>query len=81
MRRRVVKTQLCPLLVTQGGGSNRGPLAIAGPDRTLFLPVSGLLLDGSGSTDDRGLTSYHWDALRWETDECLATAASDNDDK
>ncbi|KAK5891672.1 hypothetical protein CesoFtcFv8_012128 [Champsocephalus esox] len=42
------------------GGSNRGPLAVVGPDRKLFLPVSSLLLNGSGSTDDRGIVSYHW---------------------
>ncbi|XP_030248941.1 dyslexia-associated protein KIAA0319-like isoform X1 [Sparus aurata] len=43
--------------------SNRGPLAVVGPDRKLFLPVSGLSLDGSGSSDDRGIVSYHWDAV------------------
>ncbi|XP_070690883.1 dyslexia-associated protein KIAA0319 [Pempheris klunzingeri] len=45
------------------GGSNRGPVAVVGPDRKLFLPVSSLALDGSGSTDDRGIVSYHWDAV------------------
>ncbi|KAM8735325.1 dyslexia-associated protein KIAA0319 isoform 2-T2 [Acanthopagrus schlegelii] len=49
--------------VSEVTGSNRGPLAIVGPDRKLFLPVSGLLLNGSGSTDDRGIVSYHWDAV------------------
>ncbi|XP_070768540.1 dyslexia-associated protein KIAA0319 [Enoplosus armatus] len=44
-------------------GSNRGPVAVVGPDRRLFLPVSSLLLDGSGSTDDRGIVRYHWDAV------------------
>lgn len=38
-----------------------------GPDRKLLLPVSSLLLNGSGSTDDRGIVSYHWDAIRWDT--------------
>lgn len=45
-------------------GSNGGPVAIVGPDRRLFLPVDSLLLDGSGSTDDRGIASYRWDAVR-----------------
>ncbi|XP_036930526.1 dyslexia-associated protein KIAA0319 homolog isoform X1 [Acanthopagrus latus] len=49
--------------VSEVTGSNRGPLAVVGPDRKLFLPVSGLLLNGSGSTDDRGIVSYHWDAV------------------
>ncbi|KAF3838978.1 hypothetical protein F7725_017695 [Dissostichus mawsoni] len=48
----------CPR--SEVGGSNRGPLAVVGPDRKLVLPVSSLLLNGSGSTDDRGIVSYHW---------------------
>ncbi|XP_031735486.1 dyslexia-associated protein KIAA0319 homolog isoform X2 [Anarrhichthys ocellatus] len=43
--------------------SNRGPVAVVGPDRKLLLPVSSLSLDGSGSTDDRGIVSYHWDVV------------------
>nr|XP_046256882.1 dyslexia-associated protein KIAA0319 homolog isoform X2 [Scatophagus argus] len=49
---------------SQLGGSNRGPVAIVGPDRKLSLPVSSLVLDGSRSSDDRGIVSYHWDAVR-----------------
>ncbi|XP_039974657.1 dyslexia-associated protein KIAA0319 [Xiphias gladius] len=49
--------------VSEGGGSNRGPVAVVGPDRKLFLPLSSVFLDGSGSTDDRGIISYHWDAI------------------
>ncbi|KAM7421642.1 hypothetical protein PAMA_015680 [Pampus argenteus] len=49
--------------VSELRGSNRGPVAVVGPDRTMFLPVSSLLLNGSGSTDDRAVTSYHWDAI------------------
>ncbi|XP_074539030.1 dyslexia-associated protein KIAA0319 isoform X2 [Halichoeres trimaculatus] len=45
------------------GRSNCGPKAVAGPDRKLSLPVSSLTLDGSGSTDDRGVVSYRWDAI------------------
>uniref|UniRef100_A0A665U7W1 Si:ch73-215d9.1 n=1 Tax=Echeneis naucrates TaxID=173247 RepID=A0A665U7W1_ECHNA len=43
--------------------SNHGPVAVVGPDRKLVLPVSSLLLNGSGSTDDSGVISYHWDAI------------------
>ncbi|KAG7232852.1 hypothetical protein INR49_007275 [Caranx melampygus] len=43
--------------------SNRGPVADVGPDRKVLLPVSSLLLNGSGSTDDRGIVSFHWDAI------------------
>ncbi|XP_076592791.1 dyslexia-associated protein KIAA0319 [Chaetodon auriga] len=65
----------------EAGGSNRGPVAVVGPDRKLLLPVSSLLLDGSGSTDDRGIVSFHWDAvsgppgLKMEgVDQAVATA-------
>ncbi|XP_062254876.1 dyslexia-associated protein KIAA0319 [Platichthys flesus] len=49
--------------VSEVVGSNRGPVAVVGPDRKLFLPLGSLLLDGSGSTDDHGIVSYHWDAI------------------
>lgn len=51
-------------LVSQVGGSNRGPVAVVGPDRSLSLPVSRLLLNGSGSSDDSGIVSYRWEAVR-----------------
>ncbi|XP_072249562.1 dyslexia-associated protein KIAA0319 isoform X2 [Leuresthes tenuis] len=44
-------------------GSNRGPVAVVGPDRRLVLPLSHVLLDGSGSTDDRGVSSYRWEVV------------------
>lgn len=50
--------------VSQVGGSNRGPVAVVGPDRSLSLPVSSLLLNGSGSSDDSGIVSYRWEAVR-----------------
>uniref|UniRef100_UPI0037E948AD dyslexia-associated protein KIAA0319-like n=1 Tax=Semicossyphus pulcher TaxID=241346 RepID=UPI0037E948AD len=49
--------------VSAVGRSNYGPVAVVGPDRKLSLPVSRLTLDGSGSTDDRGIVSYHWDTM------------------
>ncbi|XP_005744194.1 dyslexia-associated protein KIAA0319 [Pundamilia nyererei] len=49
--------------VSQVGGSNRGPVAVVGPDRSLSLPVSSLLLNGSGSSDDSGIVSYRWEAV------------------
>ncbi|XP_041649068.1 dyslexia-associated protein KIAA0319 [Cheilinus undulatus] len=49
--------------VSSVGGSNCGPVAIVGQDRTLSLPVSSLTLDGRASTDDHGIVSYHWDAV------------------
>ncbi|XP_069004518.1 dyslexia-associated protein KIAA0319 [Embiotoca jacksoni] len=49
--------------VSEVRGSNRGPVAIVGPDKKLFLPVNSLLLNGSGSTDDRGVSSFHWEVV------------------
>lgn len=34
-----------------------------GPDRSLSVPVSSLLLNGSGSSDDSGIVSYRWEAV------------------
>ncbi|KAF4087926.1 hypothetical protein AMELA_G00077080 [Ameiurus melas] len=40
---------------------NRAPVAVAGPDRELILPVSSITLNGSDSTDDQAITSYQWE--------------------
>ncbi|XP_068567690.1 dyslexia-associated protein KIAA0319 isoform X3 [Cebidichthys violaceus] len=52
-----------PTTVSEVRWSNRGPVAVVGPDRKLLLPVNRLSLDGGGSTDDRGIVSYHWDVV------------------
>uniref|UniRef100_A0A8C7E0L3 KIAA0319 n=1 Tax=Oncorhynchus kisutch TaxID=8019 RepID=A0A8C7E0L3_ONCKI len=44
--------------------SNGAPVAVVGPNRQLTLPVSSVTLDGSSSTDDHAVTSYHWDTIR-----------------
>ncbi|XP_061573824.1 dyslexia-associated protein KIAA0319-like [Cololabis saira] len=59
----VPSTSMPPAAAADVGGSNRGPLAIVGPDRKLFLPLSSLWLNGSGSTDDRGVSSYRWEVV------------------
>ncbi|KAL4617096.1 dyslexia-associated protein KIAA0319-like [Arapaima gigas] len=43
--------------------SNSAPRAVVGPDQQLTLPVSATQLDGSGSTDDRGITRFRWEAV------------------
>ncbi|XP_076437879.1 dyslexia-associated protein KIAA0319-like protein [Babylonia areolata] len=40
---------------------NRPPEAKAGGDRVVLLPVSMVSLDGSASSDDRGIASYLWE--------------------
>ncbi len=43
---------------------NLPPIANAGPDRIVFLPMDTLLLDGSGSTDpENNITTYKWRKL------------------
>ncbi|KAJ8353948.1 hypothetical protein SKAU_G00215150 [Synaphobranchus kaupii] len=42
---------------------NMGPSAVVGPDRLLTLPVNSIRLDGSNSTDDRGIVTFHWEAI------------------
>ncbi|XP_041961679.1 dyslexia-associated protein KIAA0319 isoform X1 [Alosa sapidissima] len=42
---------------------NTAPVAVAGPDRQLILPVNSVTLDGSSSTDDQGIASFHWDTV------------------
>ncbi|KAL8578421.1 hypothetical protein ACOMHN_014920 [Nucella lapillus] len=40
---------------------NRPPEAKAGGDRVVLLPVSMVTLDGSASSDDRGIATYLWE--------------------
>uniref|UniRef100_A0AAY4BEW6 MANSC domain-containing protein n=1 Tax=Denticeps clupeoides TaxID=299321 RepID=A0AAY4BEW6_9TELE len=42
---------------------NRAPVAVAGSDRQLILPVSSVTLDGSSSSDDQGISSFRWDVI------------------
>lgn len=39
---------------------NAAPKANAGDDRTVVLPVSMLILNGSASSDDLGITKWEW---------------------
>lgn len=44
--------------------SNKPPIAVAGPDLTIFLPFDSVLLDGSGSKDpDGSITEWHWNKI------------------
>uniref|UniRef100_A0A3B3HZS2 KIAA0319 n=1 Tax=Oryzias latipes TaxID=8090 RepID=A0A3B3HZS2_ORYLA len=47
-------------------GSDPGPVAVAGPDRRLVLPLSSVLLNGSSSTGTggRAVSSFRWEAVR-----------------
>jgi len=44
--------------------SHKPPIANAGKDTTITLPVNSILLDGTASVDpDGSITSYHWKRL------------------
>ncbi|XP_076865096.1 dyslexia-associated protein KIAA0319-like protein [Brachyhypopomus gauderio] len=40
--------------------NNKPPVADAGPDKELTLPVDHTTLDGSKSSDDQKIVAYHW---------------------
>ncbi|XP_068189474.1 dyslexia-associated protein KIAA0319-like protein isoform X2 [Antennarius striatus] len=40
--------------------NNKPPVANAGPEKELTLPVDRTSLDGSKSSDDQKITTYHW---------------------
>ena len=42
-------------------GSNKQPLAVAGPDQVITLPADSVLLDGSNSSDPDGrISAWQW---------------------
>jgi len=48
----------CCLLVLSE--HNLPPVASAGADKTVWLPVETVTLDGSDSSDDQQIASYQW---------------------
>lgn len=40
--------------------NNKPPVADAGPEKELTLPVDRTTLDGSKSSDDQKIATYHW---------------------
>lgn len=44
--------------------NNKPPVADAGPDKELTLPVDHTTLDGSKSTDDQKIATYHWEQTK-----------------
>ena len=62
-------------MCTLSPDENRPPVAKAGGDRVVLLPVSMVALDGSASSDDRGIASYLWE----RDSESLASGVSGNE--
>jgi len=53
-----------PIGPENGGGNNRPPVANAGPDKTIILPVNVITLDATASTDpDNNLSTYNWEKI------------------
>lgn len=48
---------------SQTGSSNVAPVANAGPDKSITLPTSSVVLNGSGTDSDGSISSYLWSKL------------------
>lgn len=44
--------------------NNKPPVADAGPEKELTLPVDRTTLDGSKSSDDQKIATYHWKQIK-----------------
>jgi hypothetical protein len=55
---------------------NQPPVAIAGPDQTISLPVNSVLLDGRLSTDDGVINEYKWSVISSTATYILADSTS-----
>lgn len=52
------------LLRLRSPENNKPPVADAGPEKELTLPVDRTTLDGSKSTDDQKIAAYQWRQIR-----------------
>ncbi|MBK8553438.1 MAG: hypothetical protein IPL53_21180 [Ignavibacteria bacterium] len=50
-------------MVTVNNALNQPPVANAGADEIITLPVNSVNLNGSASTDDYNIVSYQWTKL------------------
>jgi len=61
--------------ITPAPSGNKPPVANAGSDQTITLPINALTLDGSKSTDpDNNITSYAWTKLSGPSSFTIANA-------
>ncbi|HET9825375.1 MAG TPA: PKD domain-containing protein [Chitinophagaceae bacterium] len=76
----IVNDSAHPIDSTHGSDSsqaNRPPVANAGPDQTITLPLNTATLDGSGSTDpDNNITAYSWRKLTGPSSFIIGSANS-----
>jgi hypothetical protein len=63
-------------VVVTVNAANHPPLADAGPDQYITLPVNSVALNGSGSDDDGSIASYSWSKVAGPDQFTIANAAS-----
>lgn len=57
----VITETIVPIVITPDPGVNKPPVARAGSDVTITLPVNSVILDGSSSTDpENKINTYGW---------------------
>src|SRR5687767_8932562 len=57
-------------------GLNKPPVALAGSNQSIYLPVDTVLLDGSGSTDDARIATYLWTKISGPSPTTIENRAS-----
>ncbi|HEY6502954.1 MAG TPA: heparin lyase I family protein, partial [Chitinophagaceae bacterium] len=62
------------ITVTVNAAANQAPVANAGPDRTITLPVNSTTLSGSGTDADGTITTYAWARVSGPVTFTLGTA-------
>ena len=64
------------VLVTVNAAANISPIANAGPDQTIILPVNTITLSGSGSDADGTVSSYAWTKISGPSSYSITNASS-----
>ncbi|MDP4283530.1 MAG: right-handed parallel beta-helix repeat-containing protein [Bacteroidota bacterium] len=64
------------VLIRNGPITNQLPVANAGPDQTVLLPISVDTLKGSGTDSDGNISSYNWNKISGPSVGSITTATS-----
>lgn len=62
--------------VTVSAAAGIAPLANAGPDQTIILPINSVILSGSASDSDGTITNYSWKQVAGPTDANIVNSDS-----
>jgi hypothetical protein len=66
--------------VTVNPAPNQSPVANAGSDQSIILPLNAVTLTGSGSDPDGTISSYHWKVISGPSDYNIMNASSPGTD-